>query len=101
MHGPNFTQALQILYHIHRTNPEAAQRFTDPDQTAAVLNELDWGGDPTLATTLQDSVLQSQRVGFCRPEIVSIGTTLRSRGPVMRLYFVGKLSSVLIFSVCL
>jgi hypothetical protein len=44
---------------------EAAQRFTDPNQALAVLNGLDWSGNPVLGKSLEDSITNSPSTGIC------------------------------------
>ena len=54
---------------LYRTNPSAAQLLlTNPGQA---LTDLNWEGNPVLATTLQNSILNNEVTGYCFTENVS------------------------------
>lgn len=56
---------LNCILHIS-IDPEAAQKFIDPEQSSLdALNGLDWAENPVLTTSLFESITNATNVGIC------------------------------------
>ncbi len=53
-------------------DPEIARRLKDPSQATAALNDLDWAGNPGLATSLRNSLANSPATEICIAGNVSL-----------------------------
>ena len=57
--------SIKVFFLHFRIDTDAASRLNE-DLNLEVLNGLDWEGNPTLATSLQDSLVRNPVLGFCR-----------------------------------